>query len=131
MWIALSLGLPLMIYSLVVGEMTVTTTIERAVWLTVGLLTFGVMYFAGKHFYIGAWKSLVNHNANMDMLIALGTGTDVAIESADITLMRGSLHGLADAIAVSKATLGNIKQNLAGAFVYNMAGAAMALRSNS
>lgn len=53
---------------------------------------------------------------------AIGTGTDVAIESADITLMRGSLHGLADAIAVSKATLRNIKQNLLGAFIYNVAG---------
>ena len=75
MWIALSLGVPLMIYSLVVGEMTVTTTMERAVWLIVGLFTFGVMYFAGRHFYIGAWKSFANHSANMDTLIALGTGT--------------------------------------------------------
>ncbi|MGH1372529.1 MAG: heavy metal translocating P-type ATPase [Cellvibrionaceae bacterium] len=75
MWIALSLGVPLMIYSLVVEEMTVTTTMERAVWLIVGLLTFGVMFFAGRHFYIGAWKSFANHSANMDTLIALGTGT--------------------------------------------------------
>ncbi|AFT67322.1 heavy metal translocating P-type ATPase [Cycloclasticus sp. P1] len=75
MWIALSLGVPLMIYSLVVGEMTVTTTMERAVWLIVGLLTFSVMFFAGRHFYIGAWKSFANHSANMDTLIALGTGT--------------------------------------------------------
>jgi Cu+-exporting ATPase len=57
---------------------------------------------------------------------AIGTGTDVAIESADVTLMRGSLHGLADAIAVSKATLKNIKQNLFGAFIYNMAGVPLA-----
>lgn len=75
MWIALSLGVPLMIYSLVIGEMTVTTAMERGVWLVVGLLTFGVMFFAGKHFYIGAWKSFANHSANMDTLIALGTGT--------------------------------------------------------
>ena len=75
MWIALSLGMPLMIYSLVIGEMTVTTAMEQGVWLAVGLLTFGVMFFAGKHFYIGAWKPFANHSANMDTLIALGTGT--------------------------------------------------------
>lgn len=75
MTIALVLGVPLMIYSLVVGEMTVNTTTERMVWLAVGLLTLGVMVFAGKHFYVGAWNSFKNHSANMDTLIALGTGT--------------------------------------------------------
>jgi Cu+-exporting ATPase len=53
---------------------------------------------------------------------AIGTGTDVAIESADITLMRGSLHGIADAIDISDATMRNIRQNLLGAFIYNSAG---------
>jgi Cu+-exporting ATPase len=75
MTIALSLGMPLMIYSIVGGEMTVTTNIERMVWLIVGLATLGVMLVSGKHFYVGAWKSLLNHSANMDTLIALGTGT--------------------------------------------------------
>jgi Cu+-exporting ATPase len=58
--------------------------------------------------------------ASADVGFAIGTGTDVAIESADIALMRGSLHGVADAINVSKATLRNIKENLVGAFVYNI-----------
>ncbi|MFZ5756588.1 MAG: heavy metal translocating P-type ATPase [Pseudomonadota bacterium] len=53
---------------------------------------------------------------------AMGSGTDVAIESSDVALMRGSLHGVADAIAVSAATMRNIRQNLFGAFVYNVAG---------
>jgi len=66
---------PLMIYGLTIGEMTVNTTGERIGWFAVGLATLGVMYFSGKHFYIGAWNSLKNHSANMDTLIALGTGT--------------------------------------------------------
>ncbi|WP_019933359.1 heavy metal translocating P-type ATPase [Oceanimonas smirnovii] len=75
MTIALGLGIPLMIYGLLIGEMTVTTTAERIAWLLVGLLTLGVMIFSGKHFYVGAWQSCKNHSANMDTLIALGTGT--------------------------------------------------------
>jgi len=75
MTIALVLGVPLMAYSLVVGEMSVTSPTEQGVWFIVGLLTAGVMYFSGKHFYVGAWKSFWNHSANMDTLIALGTGT--------------------------------------------------------
>ena len=60
--------------------------------------------------------------ARADVGFAIGTGTDVAIESADVTLMRGSLHGVPDAIAISRATVRNIKQNLFGAFIYNSLG---------
>tara|TARA_R110001583_G_scaffold69129_1_gene196154 strand:+ start:4362 stop:6947 length:2586 start_codon:yes stop_codon:yes gene_type:complete len=75
MGVGLGLGIPLMIYSLMGGPMTVNSLTERAIWLLIGLICAAVMYFSGKHFYIGAWRSFVNHNANMDTLIALGTGT--------------------------------------------------------
>ena len=60
--------------------------------------------------------------AQADVGIAMGGGSDVAIETAAITLMRHSLTGVADALAISKATLRNMKQNLLGAFVYNSLG---------
>ena len=60
--------------------------------------------------------------AQADVGFAMGSGTDVAMESADITLIRSSLGSLPDAIAISKATVRNIKQNLFGAFVYNAVG---------
>ena len=56
-----------------------------------------------------------------DIGMAIGTGTDVAIEAADITLMRGDLHSVADSVQLSAKTMRNIKQNLFFAFVYNTA----------
>jgi len=81
-----------------------------------------------------------------DIGIAIGTGTDVAIEAADVTLMRGDLMGIVDTIRLSKTTMRKIRQNLFWAFAYNtilipvaavgllnpvLAGAAMAFSSVS
>ncbi|HHA2578755.1 TPA: heavy metal translocating P-type ATPase [Stenotrophomonas maltophilia] len=59
--------------------------------------------------------------AEADVGLAIGTGTDIAVESADVVLMSGNLQGVPNAIALSKATLGNIRQNLFWAFAYNTA----------
>jgi Cu+-exporting ATPase len=64
--------------------------------------------------------------AQAEVGIAMGTGTDVAIQSADITLVKGDLRGILRAIRLSHATMGNIKQNLFFAFIYNSIGVPVA-----
>ena len=65
--------------------------------------------------------------AQADVGFAIGTGTDVAIEASDVTLIKGSLMGVVTAIAISRATMRNVRQNLVGAFGYNTLGIPVAM----
>ena len=65
--------------------------------------------------------------AQADVGFAIGTGTDVAIEASDVTLIKGSLMGVVTAIEISRATMRNVRQNLVGAFGYNALGIPVAM----
>ena len=65
--------------------------------------------------------------AQADLGLAIGTGTDVAIEASDLTLVSGDLRAAVDAIRLSRATLRTIKQNLTWAFAYNVAALPLAM----
>jgi Cu+-exporting ATPase len=64
--------------------------------------------------------------AAADVGIAMGTGTEVAMESAGVTLVKGDLRGIVQGVALSRATMRNIRQNLVFAFVYNVVGVPVA-----
>ncbi|KZN13215.1 heavy metal translocating P-type ATPase [Marinomonas sp. TW1] len=71
----LTVGVPLMLYGLLGGSMIVSSLTEQFAWFSIGSLCAFIMYFAGRHYFISAWKALRSHHANMDLLIAIGTGS--------------------------------------------------------
>lgn len=73
--IALIFSIPLMLYGFLGGDMSVSTAHQQLIWGAVAVVTFIIMVVSGRHFYVGAYRSFIHRNANMDTLIAIGTGT--------------------------------------------------------
>ncbi|WP_370977910.1 heavy metal translocating P-type ATPase [Agaribacterium sp. ZY112] len=72
--LAFSLAIPLMFYSLFVGDMSITSNVQRVLWSLVAVLSLMVMWVSARHFYLAAWQALLKRSASMDSLISLGTG---------------------------------------------------------
>jgi Cu+-exporting ATPase len=72
--VAIALGLPLFIFTMLNIFPSLQTTIGYWINLLLGLVTLGVLIYSGDHFFVGSWKAFLTHAANMDTLIALGTG---------------------------------------------------------
>ena len=102
--LALGLGIPLMAWGVLGGDMMVATTGQQIAWGIVGLLTLGVLVYCGGHFFTGAWRALRHHNANMDTLVALGTGTSwlfsMAVVLVPHLLPEGARHVYFEASAM-------------------------------
>jgi len=73
--VAALVGIPLFVAGMAGWLPELVNTSGRIFWFLIGLATLGVLIYSGSHFFVGAWKATRLHNANMDTLIALGTGT--------------------------------------------------------
>uniref|UniRef100_UPI0035635E1F heavy metal translocating P-type ATPase n=1 Tax=Amphritea sp. TaxID=1872502 RepID=UPI0035635E1F len=84
--LALGVGIPLMIAGMLMDDMSVRTPQDQVIWGVVGLLTLAILLFPGRHFFSGAWNALKHGSANMDSLIALGTGAAWLFSTAVVVL---------------------------------------------
>lgn len=73
--ISLSIGIPLMLWGLLGGNMMISTAQDQLIWGAVGVLCLGLLLTAGRHFFVNAWKAFTHHRATMDTLVSLGTGS--------------------------------------------------------